>query len=545
MLFLRRKGTAACSRGTTRAHPKRTLIQTRGHATGATASNATTSTTTTKRKLVKVPALPIFGSMIPSYSGTPKLSPDILSWWTAMHRQYGPFYQMGFPGLGVGLFKTMYVISDPTEMMKILKQEGSYPSGIVESQWPIRSWAKDHGFECIQGLYSRGDTWKRYRSFLQKDLLAPQAAREHLPGLLEVATKASRNVPKDSTELGKFLNFCSLDMFTMVLFGGQQKNDVDDEHELLRSAAVEAISGNLKLKRDPVETLMHQIGYVTTKHEHVRKHLDIVFEVGLKRVMDFQQRIETTKTSDNDHLRDNERFSYIAKAMNRKDESDLTAKDVAELCTFMLLAAVETTAGKFSWNLLQLGLNPTVQERLYEELDRAVQQEGTLNANVLGRSSRQMPLLHAFIRETHRVTPTAFINLVKEVRDAPVMLHDELIPPGSVVAFDSYNPGMDPNLVTDPHTFIPDRWFRDASDSRKGTSQEVIDHPFFAAPFSQGARMCPGARIASLEVQVMLARLVLDWKISLSPENITLQDIPTKVETTLLPVWPSIEFVAR
>ena len=57
--------------------------------------------------------------------------------------------------------------------------------------------------------------------------------------------------------------------------------------------------------------------------------------------------------------------------------------------------------------------------------------------------------------------------------------------------------------------------------------------------------MCPSARIASLEVQVMLARLILDWKVILSPDNITLKDIPTKMETTLLPIWPQIEFVTQ
>jgi cytochrome P450 len=203
---------------------------------------------------------------------------------------------------------------------------------------------------------------------------------------------------------------------------------------------------------------------------------------------------------------------------------------------------VDTTAGKTAWNLLQLGFNPDIQERLYQEVDRSVQKEGELNANVIDRS--QTPLLHAFVRETHRITPAAFINIVKEVQTAPVTIHGVELPPGSVVAFDSYNPGMDPDLVEDPETFWPDRWLPEAVESRKGTQKEVIDHPFFSGPFSQGARRCPGSRVANLEVYALMAQLVLDWKLVL-PEELKLSDVKSKLETTLLPLWPDVEFVAR
>jgi cytochrome P450 len=261
-----------------------------------------------------------------------------------------------------------------------------------------------------------------------------------------------------------------------------------------------------------------------------------MFDLAVARITKFQKRMKEGR------LDEKEQFAYVARAMERQKDSDLSVRDTTELCAMMLLASVDTTAGKTAWNLLQLGFNPDIQERLYQEVDRSVQKEGELNANVIDRS--QTPLLHAFVRETHRITPTAFINIVKEVQTAPVTIHGVELPPGSVVAFDSYNPGMDPDLVEDPETFWPDRWLPEAVDSRKGTPKEVIDHPFFSGPFSQGARRCPGSRVANLEVYALMAQLVLDWKLVL-PEELKLSDVKSKLETTLLPLWPDVEFVAR
>ena len=75
-------------------------------------------------------------------------------------------------------------------------------------------------------------------------------------------------------------------------------------------------------------------------------------------------------------------------------------------------------------------------------------------------------------------------------------------------------------------------------------TQALIDDPFFSGPFSQGARRCPGSRVANLEVQGLIAQLILDWQLKL-PEDLTLSDIDSQLETTLIPVWPEVEFVAR
>jgi cytochrome P450 len=486
--------------------------------------------------LVKVPALPILGSTLSAYSGSPQIAPDrLLQWVSEMHAKYGAFYQLGLPGVGQGSRALAYVITDPNEMLKVVRQEGKHPSGLLEAQWPLIEWAKARGYGFADFL-GRGEGWKRYRSFLQKDLLSPQAAREHLPAILEAAKMASKEVPTDGADMAKFMNFCSLDMFSMVLFGSYRKGITPEQHEIFRRSAVYAVSESFKLKREPVQALLYRLGVTSSRNKKLRENLDNVFDIGLARMEAFQ------KVMEEGQLNGQERNAYIAGALERQRDSDLSIEEVNEIATVMLLASVDTTAGKLSWNLLQMGLNPSIQERLFEEVDKAVQEEGDLTANVFDKS--KTPLLQAIVRETHRLTPAAAFNLVKEVQQSPVEIHGVTLPPGSVVIFDSFNPGMNPDLVDDPEKFTPDRWLAEGIQSRKGTPREIIDHPFFTGPFSQGARRCPGSRVANFETQAMLARLILDWKL-ITPEGLHLRDVKTNWEAVINPVWPELQFIAR
>ncbi len=67
---------------------------------------------------------------------------------------------------------------------------------------------------------------------------------------------------------------------------------------------------------------------------------------------------------------------------------------------------------------------------------------------------------------------------------------------------------MDPSLVEDVDKFIPERWSEEEVAKRKGTRKELIDHILCKRPFSFGARMCLGSRVAELEIKAFLAHLV-------------------------------------
>ena len=89
--------------------------------------------------------------------------------------------------------------------------------------------------------------------------------------------------------------------------------------------------------------------------------------------------------------------------------------------------------------------------------------------------------------------------------------------------------------------FKPDRWLSESVEARKGNPSEVIDRPLYSLPFNQGARRCPGSRVARNDGHIMLAQLVLDWEMT-APSAKCWKDIPYGQATLTVPLlMPRIE----
>lgn len=59
--------------------------------------------------------------------------------------------------------------------------------------------------------------------------------------------------------------------------------------------------------------------------------------------------------------------------------------------------------------------------------------------------------------------------------------------------------------VTESHKFYPERWLK----------KEYYIHPYASLPYGHGARMCLGRRFADLEMQILLAKVILSFNYSI------------------------------
>jgi cytochrome P450 len=125
-----------------------------------------------------------------------------------------------------------------------------------------------------------------------------------------------------------------------------------------------------------------------------------------------------------------------------------------------------------------------------------------------------------------------------------VEVHGTVFPAGTVFAFDSISKNNDPDLLENVKDFMPERWLPEAVAARKGTRAEILDHPLFSGPFGQGARRCPGSRVARNEGMVLIAQLALDWKMSI-PGYKHWTEVPYGLQTVTAPFLPKMEFEAR
>lgn len=163
-------------------------------------------------------------------------------------------------------------------------------------------------------------------------------------------------------------------------------------------------------------------------------------------------------------------------------------------------AGTVTTAYTLSTISYHLLANPTALIRLRAELS-------TLRP---GRSNwqhlEQLPYLGAVISEGLRLSYGVSHRLQRISPDMPLHFRGWTIPPGTPVSMTQMFIHLDPNIFSDPDSFIPERWLQ----SEQETSNRSTDssHPrHFLVPFSRGTRQCVGMNLAYAEIYLTIAAL--------------------------------------
>jgi cytochrome P450 len=520
-------------------------------ANGATIDASEAPSTRTVPQLKQVKSLPYVGSVLPFYSDVPSTIEQPYEFWPEMRRRHGDFYSMGLPNMGdkSDSRSIIHVVTDPKEMFKVVRSGGAYPSGLISSFWPNIKWSKENKLALVDGndngLFGQGEDWKRLRTFLQTDLLHPEAARGYIPGMLKASKLASNGAPASSDELNSYLSRVSFDLFSTIMFGEYTKTadktvTADPENIKFVEGTIQGLSNAIQILFDPYETVMGNVLQVrTAKYQRMSDGLDIAWDIGQKKIHGFLHRLQ------NNELTENEKASYLARAIERQatEKSNVSVQEVLELAWTGLFAAVDTTSASLGWNLINIAINPDVQEKLHAEIASVVAaNDGVLTETSFSKDS--MPFLHAVLRETHRLTPASAISIMKTVGSDEIEIHGTKLNKGAVVALEGFSMGVDPQLMDEPQVYKPERWLPDAVAARTGTPAEVLDHPFLKEPFSAGPRRCPGSRVATNEMLVFLAQLIFDWKIS-APTVSSLKDIKYEQRTSIEAEIPPLKFEPR
>jgi len=196
----------------------------------------------------------------------------------------------------MGLHGTVYSISDPEEMMKVVRSEGPYPSGTVEKTWPLK-----HPYEVIKndlaegddfGLLGKGERWKSHRVFLQTGMMDPRAVKGFIPGIVKAAEFASKGAPHYSKKLNLYINYCVFEMFNTFMFGdlthiADPGTTSDPENEQYCEAACKAFDHMFALNDSPSESVMHYLGIRSKLCKEYEKTLTTVREIGVKKIDNF------------------------------------------------------------------------------------------------------------------------------------------------------------------------------------------------------------------------------------------------------------------
>ncbi|KAI8439983.1 hypothetical protein MSG28_001430 [Choristoneura fumiferana] len=156
------------------------------------------------------------------------------------------------------------------------------------------------------------------------------------------------------------------------------------------------------------------------------------------------------------------------------------------------LAVVAQAATTATGTFYLLAKNPDKQDKLREE--------------ILAKQGKQS-YLKACIKESMRLLPVVNGNLRKTTKEYNLLGYK--IPEDTMLVFFHQSMSLMEEHYPKPKEFIPERWLTEKDDPLHHSHA----HPFATTSFGFGVRMCIGRRIAELEMQIFISKVVENFQI--------------------------------
>uniref|UniRef100_A0A8B9LZ94 Sterol 26-hydroxylase, mitochondrial-like n=1 Tax=Astyanax mexicanus TaxID=7994 RepID=A0A8B9LZ94_ASTMX len=207
---------------------------------------------------------------------------------------------------------------------------------------------------------------------------------------------------------------------------------------------------------------------------------------------DIQRRLDANQEVEGEYL------TYLL------SNNNMQKKDVYGSVAELLLAGVDTTSNTMLWALNKLSHNPSVQDRLYQEVASTVKGDRIPTAQDINN----MPYLKAVIKETLRMYPVVPLN-ARLLTGSESIIGGHFFPKETTFVIYHYAISQDETIFPEPQAFKPERWLRDG---------RVRPNPFGSIPFGFGVRGCVGRRIAELEMHLSLARIIKLFEVKPDPK---------------------------
>jgi cytochrome P450 len=294
-----------------------------------------------------------------------------------------------------------------------------------------------------------------------------------------------------------------------------QPGDVRDIHheleELTRDLICEAMFGISMMKDaqrvgQAVQNLNAHFHQLTLPLQEIWRHLPLPGVHALNesvRILDetITRLVEERRASGRD---EGDVITMLLAAQDTEGGTrPLDAAEVHDQVATLFFAGHETTCSALTWTLYLLAKHPEIQEKVRAEILQALgnQKPGYENLQAIKYT-------HAVVSESLRILPPVWA-IGREAK-ADLEIGGFRIPKGSSVVLSQFLAHRDPRWWPEPLRFKPERWLEAPHPAR----------PKFAYfPFGGGRRTCIGERFAWMEMLVLLASFLRQWKFSLCDQT--------------------------
>ncbi|KAJ6541681.1 cytochrome P450 [Mycena capillaripes] len=434
-------------------------------------------------------------------------------------KKYGSLYRIK------GMFgQDRLMVSDPVAVQHIINSRS-----FIRAPTQLQMGKLVFGERSI--ACAEGDDHRRIRAALNPGF-SSSVVRSFLPIFSDVAGRivqewdqlCSPGLGPTLVNVCDLLDHATLDIISEAALGLPLNTVADPKHPLAQShlhvlrmalsRSKQDLFGDALLPYIPTFILRSAVHLPTAVFRALQRFRSVTDAMGSSLIRTKTEEQETGHAEGNDVL------SILIKGLSGRKQK-LTASELAEQIRAILLAGQDTSANALAWCLYELAKDHDYQRKLRAEIElHRSGSEGQMEYD-------SMPLLNAFIKEVLRVYPAAPYLERVPCEDLVIPLASEIILKSGervshlpvkkgqyiAVAIASYQQ-VEALWGSDAAEFKPSRWLK--GDPCKGKALGPYGH---LLTFSGGYRVCAGWRFSVLEMQVILAELVLNFSFRLSEDD--------------------------
>ncbi|GBB96544.1 hypothetical protein RclHR1_02780007 [Rhizophagus clarus] len=455
-------------------------------------------------------------------------------WLISLHKKYGDMYEVTLAG------QRLIVLCKPD-----LIENMNMPS--TKTKYFLRphntEGFAEYGFDGAGIIFNNNyESWRYNRQFFTQALMSPSFNHQAIEWTNELCNEMEScwdNLGEDhELDLIKWMRRFTNEMIFKIATG--TKNDaISSYYKTLINDNKNSLS-NEKLKEsdnfvESIETYVEGIIYFFIFNKFVRQNFPFIREKVKKLLKnrDYlvdklytvvkERRTEIENTPLDQPLRHDMLTIFITANTPRdinivKNTDDdlskpMTDKEIFRNILDAMIAGTDTTANLICFVVYYLEHYPEVKQRMKQEFETVLGND--LTKPITYNDLDKLEYCDAVIKEAYRHTPIVFS--LGRLNDDNVMVGEHNWPKGTAFQILFSAIMKDKNYWTESEKFDPDRFYKVEENDKylleKGKATSIFHM------FGGGIRICPGRKLAIIEIKCLLISIYRKYDIELVDKN--------------------------
>ncbi|XP_017043706.1 probable cytochrome P450 4ac1 isoform X2 [Drosophila ficusphila] len=232
-----------------------------------------------------------------------------------------------------------------------------------------------------------------------------------------------------------------------------------------------------------------------------RKHSDnlkIVHDFSSRIIQRRRQQFKQKKLEEVDEFGKKQRYAMLDTLLAAEAEGQIDHQGICDEVNTFMFEGYDTTSTCLIFTLLMLALHEDVQQKCFEEVENLPEDSDEITVFQFN----ELVYLECVIKESLRMFPS--VPFIGRECVEECVVNGMVMPKLTQISLHIYDIMRDPRHFPKPNKFDPDRFLPENTVNR---------HPFAFVPFSAGQRNCIGQKFAILEIKVLLAAVIRNFKL--------------------------------